>query len=249
MTSHRPCNLGPVPETPAEQLDKCFTDYIACTEAEAIFEFGSYTLLTAHNQADATGLLSLRPLLLSLAACQPQLRFAPTALQESLCRVDAKTRTVLNKSKWPRKYWAGFAAKRVIVLAAHLRNLLPRTYRHAQLAAKLTPELLLELDSFLDAVAKHTGVLDREAEGPPPPKVPRRLLARHSSACSSISMPSVPPDSPEANDEQGSSSTSAKDFFMKPEDEIAQALRDAAEVPVPTGRGVHIRYTCFNYSL
>ena len=178
----RPCNVGAVPPVNVAILTEKFATFFRDRGAEPI-DLASYLHLESCNQAHLPSLLQNKDLISCLFSNQPCLRYKKTDLREALIAAMQKT-AVKNPSSYGMKIYGALLASKIMTILCHARALRQKSYRYSELKAKLTDSECANLDSFVRSI--YTG------EEPEIAIQPRRKLAKNISACSSLSIPSLP---------------------------------------------------------
>ena len=124
-----PNHLGPVPKVDIKELVMAIMRHVDKRPTEDVFDFLGYININRSNKCHVPSMLAVAPLVKTTTAATRTTRMLRSQLKDALLDVIEK-RAGLNRTKHDDKYWAATVARQYLVLVAHIRGLLPRTYRY-----------------------------------------------------------------------------------------------------------------------
>ena len=127
----RACDAGPVPQL----TDKASTEVLVeHSRSEQPFNIGSYTKLKRACAVDGKGLVRNKSLIEALYKIQPSGRFHRVQLERCICHV-LDSKPSLDDTTLPNTHYTRWAAKQILVIAAHVRRIMCPCDRYVRSAA------------------------------------------------------------------------------------------------------------------
>ena len=143
----RACDAGPVPVLGDSTIARAFEQYIACKPENGPFQFGPYMRMKRAQGVEVSGLVANKLLLEKLFAAQPSGRFHCSQLERVINKVIDGTE--INGSQFPNVHYSRWAAKQIIIMAAHTRRLITSELAYKQACRKADPIERALLDHLL----------------------------------------------------------------------------------------------------
>ena len=164
----RACDAGPVPVLADSTIARAFEQYIASKPENGPFQFGPYCRMKRAQAVEVSGLVANKLLLEQLFGVQPSGRFKPSQLERVINKIIDGTE--INGSQFPNVHYSRWAAKQIIIMAAHTRRLITSELAYKQACRKADPIERALLDHLLKVgragenpvSRKRTKVLGRE---------------------------------------------------------------------------------------